>query len=115
MSALLGGSVGAWIGLVLILMGPAAFLTGQAIAGSWRPVWQIVPYGILLAGAARFLLFALFDGELLAIPGFLIDCAAMMGIALFAWRITHVHKLASQYPWLYRRRGLFRYEPIGGD
>lgn len=111
MTDLLGASPGAYLGLVVILMGFAAFMTGQAVAASWKPVWQLGPYGLLLAMAARFLLFALFDGELLALPGFLVDLLLMVAIGLFAWRITHVRKIVSQYPWLYRRKGLLGYQP----
>src|SRR3546814_5991910 len=70
MNDVLGGPAGAYLGLVVVLIGGAAFLTGQAVATSWKPVWQVVLYGLLLAMAGRFLLFALFDGDLLALPGF---------------------------------------------
>ena len=112
MTDVLGGPVGAYLGLVVVIAGFAAFLTGQAVAGSWKPVWQLLPYGLLLAVAARFLFFALFKGELLAFPGFLVDAALMIAIALFAWRVTNVRKMVSQYPWLYRRTGLLAYRPL---
>lgn len=115
MNAILGAGTGAYIGLVVVLMGAAAFLTGQAVAGSWKPWWQLLPYGFLLAVASRFLLFALFQGELLWIVGFLIDLTLMVSIGLFAWRVTHVRKMLTQYPWLYRRRGLLRYAAAGSE
>ncbi|MFN4088886.1 MAG: DUF6867 family protein [Alphaproteobacteria bacterium] len=111
MSELLGGPPGAYLGLVVVIMGGAAFLTGQAVAGTWKPAWQLLPYGFLLAVAARFLLFALFQGDLLALPGFAIDVALMIAIAAFAFRVTRVRKMISQYPWLYRRAGLLGYRP----
>ncbi len=38
------------LGVSLVLFGFAAFLMGQAIAETWRPAWQNVGYGLLLAG-----------------------------------------------------------------
>ena len=110
MTELLGAPIGAYLGFAVVLMGFAAFMTGQAVAATWKPVWQLLPYGLLLALAARFLLFALFDGELLSLSGFLIDLILMTAVGLFAWRITYVRKVVSQYPWLYRRKGILGYQ-----
>lgn len=110
MSEILGGAPGAYLGLVVVIMGAAAFLTGQAVAASWKPLWQLLPYGLLLALAARFLMFALFDGTLLAFPGFVVDLLLMTAIGMFAWRVTHARKMVAQYPWMYRRKGLLGYE-----
>ena len=44
----------------VLIAGGAAFLMGQAIAATWRPIWQCVSYGILLGFAERFMVFALF-------------------------------------------------------
>ena len=48
--------------MTVILFGGAAFMTGQAIAETWRPGWQIVPYGLLLGLANAVPDFALFAG-----------------------------------------------------
>ena len=58
-----GSTLGDFIGVTLVLFGGAAFMTGQALAGTWRPLWQIVPYGLLLAAADRFFSWGLFDGR----------------------------------------------------
>ena len=80
-------------GVSIVLFGFAAFLMGQAIADTWRPSWQNVPYGLLLALGNHF-----------------IDCA------LFAHRVTLVRKMVRQYPWLYERNGLLSWrERAGGD
>lgn len=113
MSALLGTTPGVFLGLHVILLGAAAFMTGQVIAGTWRPVWQAVFYGLLLALVARFLTWSLFDGELFSLSGYLCDALLLAGIALFAFRVTQVRKMVSQYPWLYRPKGLLGYETIG--
>src|SRR5258707_778082 len=48
--------------LTIIMFGGGGFLMGQALAETWRPWWQVVPYGALLALGNNFLGFALFDG-----------------------------------------------------
>jgi hypothetical protein len=109
MSQIFGTSLPVFIGMTLILSGGAAFMTGQALAGTWRPFWHAVPYTLLLAIADRFLIFALFEGELLWLPGFLIDWAALFAIATLAYRLRRAHLMVQQYPWLYQRTGLFKW------
>ena len=107
MSALLGGTVSAFLGLTVVLFGFAAFLIGQATAQSWRPAWQILPAALLLTVADRFLLYAMFGAELVSPGGFLIAVAILATIAGTAYYLTRARKMVEQYPWLYERRGLF--------
>lgn len=109
-----GSTLGDFIGVTLVLFGGAAFMTGQALAGTWRPLWQIVPYGLLLAAANRFFSWGLFHGKLLSPSGFVIDAAIVIGIGCLAYRLTLVHKMTAQYPWLYERAGLFGWRVRGG-
>ena len=67
----------------------------------------------MLGGAARFLTFALFEGELLLLSGYLIDAAVLIAIALFAYRLTQARKMVAQYPWLYERAGAFGWRHKG--
>ncbi|MBL8708949.1 MAG: hypothetical protein JNL25_07140 [Rhodospirillaceae bacterium] len=92
--------------LTIIIFGGAGFLMGQAIAETWRPAWQNVAYGLLLAATNRFFDGALFGGDWLDIWQYLLDAAVITGIALFAYRITLVRKMVTQYPWLYEPAGL---------
>jgi hypothetical protein len=103
---LLGSSIGDFIGVTLVLFGGSAFMTGQALAGTWRPLWQMVPYAFLLAAANRFFSWALFHGELLSVLGFAVDAIVMIAIGVFSYRLMLAHKMSSQYPWLYERTGL---------
>ena len=109
MSALLGGTVSEFFGLTIVFFGFAAFLTGQATAQSWRPTWQIIPAALLLAVADRFLLYAMFGAELASPGGFLIAVAILTAITGAAYYFTRARKMVQQYPWLYTRRGLFRW------
>jgi ABC-type uncharacterized transport system permease subunit len=113
MESILGTSVGVFLGVTVALMGFAAFMTGQALANTWKPMWHAVVYAILLGFADRFLTFALFEGELLSLNGYLVDTAVLVVISLFAFRISQVRRMVSQYPWLYERAGLFGWRQKG--
>lgn len=108
------------LALTLILFGGAACLMGNAIAETWRPWWQNVAYGCLLAVADQFLGFALFEGPFFvdslvssdaqplgaALLEYLFDAVVLSAISLLAYRITLARKMVAQYPWLYERAGL---------
>lgn len=104
---LTGQTPGVFIGLTLVLTGAAALSMGRAIARTWRPVWQIVPYGFLLSAADRFLSYALFGEPLLHPLGFLVCSAILIVLALVAYQTARTNKMLSQYPWLYERAGPF--------
>jgi hypothetical protein len=106
MQGLLGNSVGVFLGVTVCLMGFAAFMTGKALAETWKPAWHAAGYALLLGLADRFLAYALFGGELLSLTAYVIDSAVLAGIALFAYRLARARKIVAQYPWLYERAGL---------
>ena len=103
------------IGVTVLFMGGCAFMAGQALAATWRPLWQVFPYALGLGLADRFLGFALFGGNLLSLPGYGIDTAVLLIIALAAYRLTQARRMVEQYPWLYRRQGLFGWTAIGNS
>ncbi len=113
MEALLGTSLFVFVGVTIVVMGFAAFVTGQALANTWKPQWHAVVYCVLLGLFDRFLVFSLFDGELLSLSGYLIDTAVLVAIALFAFRLARARKMVNQYPWLYQRVGLFGWREVG--
>ncbi len=96
-----------WTFFVLVLMWFAAAMTGQGLANGWQPVWQAAFYCFLLAFADRFLVFALFDGELLSPGGFVVDTLILIVIGVLAHRLTLARRMVAQYPWIYERAGLF--------
>lgn len=99
----------AFIGFTFFLMGWIAFMTGQALASTWRPFWQVIPYMSMLGLADRFFIYALFSGDLLSITGLLVDIFWLISVGLIAYRTTLVRKVTSQYPWIYIRDGLFKW------
>ncbi|HEX6980012.1 MAG TPA: hypothetical protein VF342_12000 [Alphaproteobacteria bacterium] len=115
MTDLLGSELGDFIGVTVVLFGAAAFMTGQALAGTWRPYWQMIPYGLLLTAANRFFSWALFGGELLSLSGFVIDAIVLIVIGSVAYRLTRVYRMTTQYPWLYERAGLFSWRVRSGQ
>lgn len=114
MEELFGSDPFVFLGMTVVLFGLGAFLTGEAIAQTWRPSWQLVVYALLLAAGDRFLQFALFDAELLAPLGYLLDAVVLLAIAWTAWRLTLARLMVVQYPWLYERSGLFGWRAKGG-
>lgn len=117
MGAFIGTTLPAYVGL-LLLFGFAAFLAGQAAARQWRSPLQALGYATLLALAARFLIYALFEGRLFSVTGFATDLVLLSTVALVAHRVTHVRCLLVQYPWLYERAGPLGYrerDAIGGE
>jgi hypothetical protein len=115
MQTLLGTSFGVFIGLTVIIIGGAAIMTGRALADGWKPPWQVVFACFGLALANRFLVYALFEGELLSLSGFVIDFVVITAMALAAHRLTAVHKMVAQYPWRYERESLWSYRDKPGQ
>ena len=102
----LGVTWGVFIGVVVVMFGFAAVLTGQALAQTWRPYWHAVPYSVLLGAGAQFIGYALFGGKLV-VAGWLVDSAILLALTSLAYRVTLAHQMVNQYPWLYERAGLF--------
>jgi hypothetical protein len=115
MDQLLGTTVPVFIGMTFVLFGFAAFMTGQALANGWQPVWKAVPYGIMMGVGNRFLVFALFDGELLSFSGLVIAAAVLVAMTAASHRMIQARKMVSQYPWLYESAGLFNWRQRGSE
>ncbi len=113
MEEILGSRIPVFVGLTVVIMGATAFMTGHAVAATWRPVWQAVLYCFLLGLVDRFLTWGLFGGRGLLVSGFIIGTAVLIGIGLIAYRLTYVAKMVTQYPWLYERTGIWRYRAKG--
>lgn len=112
--AALGTSLSVFIGATIILFGWAAYMTGQALAQTWRPLWHLVPYSLLLAAGNRFLVFALFGGRLLSPLGYVVTVVILLAFSIMAYRATQARKMVNQYPWLYERAGPFAWRDRQG-
>ena len=98
-----------FLGFTLMIFGGAAWLTGGAVASTWRSPWQVVGYSLLLGLFDRFLAWGMFGSALFSPGGFIRDFSLILAIGLFSWRIRHVGRIVAQYPWLYVRRGPLSY------
>lgn len=112
MEPLIGTSLGVYLVMTFICGGGCAYMTGQALSSTWRPMWQIIPYSLLLGLAVRFLIFALFDGELLTGLGYFLDSLSMLIISALSYKLKRARMMIVQYPWLYQRSGLFSWREI---
>lgn len=103
------GSFGVFLLVTIVLGGGAAWLSGRAIAATWRPWWQVVAYSFILAGAVRFIHFSLFGGTLLSPHYYLVDTAFCMAFAFLGFRIARVARMLAQYRWINEPDGPLRW------
>ncbi len=92
--------------VTVFLGGGAAWLSGRAIAETWRPYSRVLASMLLLAAAVRFIHYALFAGTLLSLNFYLIDFAVVAALASLGYRRMRVRQMTAQYGWLYVRNGL---------
>ncbi len=94
--------------LVTCLMGGwAAWMTGRAIAITWRAYWNLVLYLLLLAGVVRFIHYALFEGTLLSLQYYVVDAIVVFIIGSLGFRYYRARQMTTQYRWMYERTGPF--------
>lgn len=91
--------------VTIVLAGGAAFLTGRAIARTWRTDLNLVGYMLLLAAATRFIHFALFSGTLLSAYYYVVDLVVLLVMAFLGKRATRAKQMARQYSFLYTKTG----------
>ncbi len=102
-------SFGVFLLVTVLLGGGAAYLAGRAIATTWRPVWQIVSYGLILAAAVRFIHFSLFGGTFLSLHYYLVDSVFCIAFGLLGFRTARATQMVTQYRWLNESGGLMRW------
>ncbi len=103
------GSFGVFLLVTIILGGGAAWLSGRAIALTWRPGWQVFVYSLILGCVVRFMHFSLFDGTLLSAHYYLIDSAVCMAFGFFGFRAARVSQMVTQYRWVNAPDGPLRW------
>jgi hypothetical protein len=110
------GDNGLWVFLLVTVTigGAGAFLSGRAIAQTWRPFWHLPLYMLAIAIAVRFFHYALFDEVLLSLRNFIVDFAVVLAAATLGYRLVRASQMARQYHWLLQRKGLFGWRRVGG-
>jgi hypothetical protein len=105
MGAIWEVSLGDFLLVTVFLGGGAAYMTGRAVAETWRALPLLIVYVVLLTFAVRFIHHALFGGEILAAQFFVVDLVVVSIFAALGFRITRAAQMAGQYSWLYERTG----------
>jgi hypothetical protein len=88
-----------FVALTLILGGAGAFVTGRAMAQTWRSLWKAIAYMVPLGAGVRFLHYALFQEPTDAAQAAL----CFVFLALFAAAgFIHARRrqMRLQYPWV---------------
>ena len=104
-------SLGDFLLVTVFLGGGAAWLTGRAVAITWRSLWKLLLYVALLTCAVRFIHFALFGGTLLSPYFFLVDFVILLALANLGYRLTRTIQMVSQYSWLFERASPLSWRP----
>jgi len=104
-------SFGVFLLVTIFLGGGAAYLSGRAIASTWRPWWHVAFYMLILALAVRFLHFALFEATLLSLHYYAVDFAFCLLFGFLGYRVTRAAQMSTQYRWLYERAGPLKWAP----
>ena len=103
------GSFGVFVLVTLILGGGAATLAGRAIAGTWRPWWQVVAYGFVLGRAVRFIHFSLYGGTFCRPTTILSMLSSAFSSGSLAFRAARASQMITQYRWLNESEGPMRW------
>jgi len=90
-------SAGIFLLVTLVLGGGAGWLTGRALALTWRPWWQMIPASLLLGLGVRFIHFALFGATLLSPHYYAVDTVTVCLLGLVSYRITRSRQMVRQY------------------
>ena len=102
-------NVGVFVLGTVVLGGGAGWLTGRAAAQTWRPVWQVIIYSLILGGAVRFIHFSLFDGTLLSLHFYVVDAAVCLVIGILGFRVARAAQMVRQYGWINEADGAMRW------
>ena len=101
--------------LVTVVMGGwLAWMTGRAVALTWKPNIQLVLYILVLGLVLRFIHFALFQATLLTLHYYIIDTIVLMAFGFAGWRYNRARQMTTQYRWLFERTGPFSWKPREG-
>lgn len=100
MGVLYDNSLIAFLVVTILLGGGGGFMTGRALARGWKPYPLLVFYCLLLSLVARFLHFALYEGQLLSLYYLVINFIIITAIAFIGFRMQRSKQMATQYRWL---------------
>ena len=79
------------------------------VCQTWRPVWQVIIYTLILGGAVRFIHFSLFDGTLLSLHFYTVDAVFCLVVGLVGFRVARAAQMVRQYRWINEADGAMRW------
>jgi hypothetical protein len=98
--------------VTVVLGGSAAFMSGRAVAQTWRPYWHIPVYMVPIAATVRFFHYALFGEPLVSLQNYLVDYGVALIAASLGFRLLRARQMAQQYHWLFSRNGLLHWRKV---
>jgi hypothetical protein len=104
MGTLFEGDLISYLFITIVLGGGAAYLTGRAVALTWRPEPHLVVYLAGLTFAVRFIHYALFGGTLLSVQYAILDFVVLLAFGWVGFKVSRTSQMAGQYSWLYERK-----------
>jgi hypothetical protein len=87
-----------------------AWRAGKSAAEGWKNEVNVVIYTLMLAVAIRFIHHALFDGPMLSLQYYVIDCIVLMVFSMAGFRFTRANQMANNYYWLYEKTSVFSWK-----
>lgn len=100
-----------WVFLLVtvIIGGSGTFMTGRAMAQTYRPFWHLPIYCLGIACTVRFFHYALFEEPMISLQNLIVDFVVVFAAAALGYRLQRAHQMARQYHWLYQRLGPFNW------
>jgi len=89
--------------VTVVLGGSAGWLTGRAIALTWRPWWKVALATLVVGLGVRFIHFALFDGAFVSLHYYIVDTLIALAFAFGGYTVTRSKQMAQQYGFLRSR------------
>ena len=102
------GALGTFVFFTVALGTLGGIATGRAFAGTWKALATLPLALLLLAGAVRFLCYALAGEDLSSVPYYAVSLAFVTLGAALGFRAKRSEQMCRQYPWLFSRAG-----PVG--
>ncbi|HUG62352.1 MAG TPA: hypothetical protein VMP03_10930 [Methylomirabilota bacterium] len=100
--------------LVTVIMGGGtAWMTGRACAVTWRPLYVLIFYLLILGVGVRFIHFSVFESTLFSLQYYAVDAIYCIIIGVLGFRFTRANQMVRQYYWIYEKAGPINWKPRG--
>src|SRR5262249_6007367 len=86
--------------VTIVLGGGAAWLTGRAVAITWRPWWHVPLAALAIGVAVRFIHFALFQATFVSPHYYAVDTIVALCFGIAGYRLARARQMARQYGFL---------------